>query len=480
MNQAPVNSCTVLLRVERIEREYDKKTIFTQYLNRIYFGQNCYGLATAARRYFGKPVSQLNLVECATLAGLVRAPSLCNPVTSMENAMDVKRETLDRMLTMGFITETERNNAVAEEIKLSSSKDTSQEVVSCVSLWANKELDDLRDDLGEHIGGMSVVTNLDLTLQQYVEQAMERALVAVEKSGNMPEVWMPILNENPQEAERLRKFYDSIKRPADMKVRNGNDLDGVLQCCVLVVDARRNNKGRVLAMVSGRSAVDGRDRWSEMCHPGKAASPLVYACACLPGGDNTHIVARNVEVTGQSLGYDVVSSFYKQLGLKLKLPSRENEMALYRGDFDMKRIDLARLLFDVQNQGRDYQFKLIDRVWSRGLKLLYSLEPEQAAEYIRRESATAVSQIPPFEVVEGQPVLLNELLPNNHGVMSMVFNNKGVAVFVWMGFDNPADMPEGTRMSGLIKRAASCLAKELHTEARARLRARTKANDEKK
>ncbi len=468
------------LLAQRIERNYDKKTIFTQYLNRIYFGQNCYGVATAARRYFGKPVSQLNLVECATLAGLVRAPSLCNPVTSMENAMDVKRETLDRMLTLGFISETERNNAVAEEIKLSSAKDVTQEVVSYVSMWANKELDDMRDELGEHIGGMGVVTNLDLQLQQYVEQAMERALIAVEKPGNMPEKWMPILHENPQESERLRKFYDSIKRPADMKVRDGNDLENVLQCCVLVVDARRNNKGRVLAMVSGRSAVDGRDRWSEMCRPGKAASPLVYACACLPGGDNTHIVARNVEVTGQSLGYDVVSAFYKQLGLNLKLPSRQNETALYRGEFDMKRIDLARLLFDIQNQGRDYQFKLIDRIWSRGQKLLYALEPEQAEEYIRRESATAVSQIPPFDVVEGQPVVMNEVLPDNRGIMCMVFNDKGVAVFVWMGFDNPEHMPQGTRMSGLMKRATLCLAKELHTEARARLRARAKAAEEKK
>ena len=56
--------------------------------------------------------------------------------------------------------------------------------------------------------------------------------------------------------------------------------------------------------------------------------------------------------------------------------------------------------------------------------------------------------------------------------MGMVFNNRGIAVFVWMGFDDPADMPSGSRMTGLMKKAAYCLASELHTAARARLKAR--------
>lgn len=466
------------LLAQRIERRFDKQTILTQYLNRIYFGQNCYGIAEAASRYFGKHVMELNLVECATLAGLVRAPSLCNPVTDMENAMGVKRETLARMLEMEFISQEEYDNAVAEPITLADESASVRAVPSYASMWATRELEEMREELGENAGGISVVANLDLDLQQRVEQSMERALVAVEKPNSFPDEWMPILNENPEEAQRLRKFYESIERPAGMKVRDGNDLERVLQCCVLVVDARRNNKGRVLAMVSGRSAVDGRDRWLDYCQPGNALSPLLYSCACLPGGDNTHIVAREAEVTGHSLGYDVVSSLYRKLGLDMQIPTRAEESALYRGEFRMRRIDLARILFDIQNQGRDYRFKLVSRVWSRGNKLLHVHAPEQAPEYIRRESATAVAEIPPFEVSDGQPVVLNETLPGRHGTMCMVFNNRGVAVFVWMGFDKTEDMPQSSRMSGLMKRAAYCLARELHSEARARLRAR--AAEEKK
>ncbi len=459
---------------QRIERRYDKQTILTQYLNRIYFGQNCYGIASAAARYFGKPVSALNLVECATLAGLVRAPSLCNPVTDMENAMGVKKETLGRMLEMEFISQEEHDNAVATEITLAPSTGSTGATASYASMWAQEELEELRDDIGENVGGIALVSNLDLPLQQLVEKSMERALIAVEKPLSMPDEWLPFLHENEEEALRLKKFYEvDVRRPADMKVRGmDNDMEHILQCCVLVVDARRNNKGRVLAMVSGRSAVDGRDRWREMCMPGNAVAPFLFSCACLPGGDSTHIVARKADVTGMSLGYDVVSSAYKRLGMGLQLPDREHEVALYKGEFLMRRLDLVRLLYDIQNQGRDHRLMITDRVWSRGRRLLYAFEPEHEKEYIRRESAEAVSQIPPFEVTEGQPVVLNEILPAHHGNLCMVFNNKGVAVFVWMGYDDPADMPEGSRMQGLIKKASYCLAREIHAAARNRLRIR--------
>lgn len=461
------------LLAQRIEKEYDKDTILTQYLNRIYFGQNCYGVAAAADRYFGKHVSELNLVECATLAGLVRAPSLCNPVTSMDNAMGVKRETLGRMLEMEYITQEEHDRAVNEPIVLAKSGKDETPVVSYATMWARRELDDLRGELGEHVGGISVVTNMDLELQKLVEISMEKALVAVEKPGNIPDEWLPFLNANADEAKRLRKFYDeSVRRPAEMKVRGtDNDMEHILQCCVMVVDSRRNNKGRVLAMVSGRSAVDGRDRWGEMCMPGNAMAPFLYSCACLPGGDNTHIVARKPDVTGRSLGYDVVRAAYEKLGLGIELPEREQELALYRGMFKMRRVDLARILFDIQNEGRNYRFSILNRVWSRGGRMLYAFDPVENGEYIRREGAGTVAAIPPFIVEDGKPVVLNETLPENHGNMCMVFNQRGVAVFVWMGFDDPADMPSGSRMSGLMKKATYCLAIELHTAARARLKA---------
>ena len=89
----------------RIEGKYSKDEILTAYLNRIYFGQQCYGIAQAADLYFGKKVADLTLAECATLAGLVRGPSIYNPVYSPEAAAKVRNATLERMFECEFITQ---------------------------------------------------------------------------------------------------------------------------------------------------------------------------------------------------------------------------------------------------------------------------------------------------------------------------------------------------------------------------------------
>ncbi len=466
---------------QRIEKRYDKPTIFTQYVNRIYFGENCYGIAAAARHYFGKDVPQLTLVECATLAGLVRGPSIFNPCASMESAMTVKKETLDRMLELDYISPEDHAAAVEAPIALASHGGDEEAGASYAILWANKELEELQDGLGENAGGISVVSNLNLEVQQYAEKAMEQALTAVERPDLFPAEWEEQLKAfAADEIERRKKLFTTAKRPASLKVRmQDNDLAGLLQCSVLVVDARRNRKGRVLAVIGGRSAADGIDRWQGTLRPGRAAAPLIFCCACLPGGAQQHIVARSAEVTGQRIGYDVVRSFLDGLKLGLTLPPRAQERELYNGEFDMKCLDLARLLFILNNQGRGYRLSLVDVVWSRGNVPLYRYEPEKAPEYIRRETAQTVSKLDPFVRPEGKPIVLSEFLPGNTGQFTMVGNENGVYTFVWMGFDDPKAASSATprELRRLISTASLHLATDIHAKARELLR---KAAQEKK
>ncbi len=467
---------------QRIEKRYNKATIFTQYLNRIYYGENCYGIARAADYYFGKRVGELNLVECATLAGLVRAPSLCNPCHSMENAMGVKRETLARMLEQGYITQEQYEAAEAAPIELAARVADDSAGSSYATLWANHELEELQQELGENAGGITVVSNLNLAVQHYAEVAMERALQAVEKTGSFPAEWEPFLGDVASEAAAQRKSFMESRRPSTLRVRKeDNNLKGVLQCCVLVVDARRNRRGKVLAVIGGRSAADGIDRWQGILRPGRAAAPLVFCCACLPGGDEHHIVARSAEVTGQRLGYDVVRFFMDSLKLNIELPERAQENKLYNGLYDMKRLELARLLFVLTNQGRGYRLSLVNTVWSRSSVGIYQYEPAKAPEYIRRESAVTVSQLSPFVLEEGKPTVLNESLPDNMGQFSMVCNDNGICTFVWMGLDDTASPEASSRdLRRLLSRASLYLAREIHAQTRSLIRQEKKQAEEKK
>ena len=463
----------------RIESEYDKQTILCQYLSRIYFGQSRYGLRDAAAYYFGREVKDLDLVQSATLAGLVRGPSIFNPVASMDKAMTVKRETLDRMLEQEMISQEEHDAAVQAPIELHiGAAAEAPGSGSYPTMWVCRELDDIGTALLQGNRELSVVSNLDLDIQTYLERSVEAALTAVENPHEYPESWKA-LADTPEAAKAQQEAFSKMRRPVNLRRRGmDNNLEGLLQCCALVVDSRRNHKGNVLALVGGRSAVDGVDRWVRRTMPGRAIAPLVFSCACVAGEQGTHIVSKDAVLTGRQIGYGVERAFFDSLDLDADLPDKEHEEDLYAGRFRLPLVDLARLLFDMQNLGRGYKLSLTNTVWSRAGTALYAYEPEKAPEYIRRESAQAVASIPPFITQDDRSVVLNETLPGNGGQFVMITRDKGVAVFVWMGFDKPTQDVAGTReMQRLLQRAASNLARDVFTQARAVLRAKSKQQE---
>src|SRR5262245_2885163 len=93
----------------RLERHFSKRDILTLYLNQIFLGHGSYGVAAAARRYFDKAVSDLDLGEMALLAGLARAPSRFSPLTNLEAARARRDQVLGTMIAAGYLTEDEAN-----------------------------------------------------------------------------------------------------------------------------------------------------------------------------------------------------------------------------------------------------------------------------------------------------------------------------------------------------------------------------------
>jgi membrane peptidoglycan carboxypeptidase len=85
-----------------LERRYTKDQILEKYLNIAYFGSGVYGVATAARHYFGRRIEDLTLPEAALLAGLVKNPRQYDPVTHRAKAKERRDVVLDRMAEVGF------------------------------------------------------------------------------------------------------------------------------------------------------------------------------------------------------------------------------------------------------------------------------------------------------------------------------------------------------------------------------------------
>lgn len=103
----------------QLERNYTKEEIIAMYLNYFDFLNNAVGIKNAAKTYFGKAPIDLTLEECATLVGMVKNPSLFNPVRFNERSKERRNLVLSQMQKHGYITQTEMETAQATALDVS-------------------------------------------------------------------------------------------------------------------------------------------------------------------------------------------------------------------------------------------------------------------------------------------------------------------------------------------------------------------------
>jgi len=160
----------------RLERSLSKPEILTQYINRISFGNQAYGIEAASRLYFGKPASQLSLAESAFLAAIPRSPSLLNPYRAFSRLKRKQIAVLARMGELGLVSEAERERAQTEDIRL---------VPESKSFRAAHFCDFILTQLspGERRGLSAIETTLDYGLQKKIEVLLKNDLGTMEDRG---------------------------------------------------------------------------------------------------------------------------------------------------------------------------------------------------------------------------------------------------------------------------------------------------------
>ncbi|HEX2075442.1 MAG TPA: transglycosylase domain-containing protein [Geodermatophilus sp.] len=100
-----------------LEEEYGKDEILTRYLNIVYFGEGAYGIQAAAQTYFGVNASELSLPQAAMLAGLVQTPAADNPLENPDRARERRDQVLERMYSLGHISERQFTEASATPVE---------------------------------------------------------------------------------------------------------------------------------------------------------------------------------------------------------------------------------------------------------------------------------------------------------------------------------------------------------------------------
>ncbi|NIF33980.1 peptidoglycan glycosyltransferase/peptidoglycan DD-transpeptidase MrcA [Enterobacter sp. Cy-643] len=161
----------------RIEQMLNKDEILELYLNKIYLGYRAYGVGAAAQVYFGKTVDQLTLSEIAVIAGLPKAPSTFNPLYSMDRSTARRNVVLSRMLSEGYISQSQYDEARNQPID--ASYHTPEIAFSAPYL---SEL--VRQDMVARYGdkayedGYKVYTTLSRKIQQGAQDAVRNNVIA--------------------------------------------------------------------------------------------------------------------------------------------------------------------------------------------------------------------------------------------------------------------------------------------------------------
>lgn len=160
----------------KIERELTKNEILELYLNKIYLGQRAYGVGAAAQVYYGTGITGLNLAQHAMLAGLPKAPSRTNPVTSPEQAVQRRSYVLRRMLELGYIDQARFQAADNAPVTASLHSPSIDLEAPYVAEMVRKHLVEEYGD-SAYSAGYVVTTTIRDTLQVAANRALNRALL---------------------------------------------------------------------------------------------------------------------------------------------------------------------------------------------------------------------------------------------------------------------------------------------------------------
>jgi len=248
-----------------LEQSYTKDQILEAYLNEIYMGRG-YGFQNAARNYFGKSVTDINVAEAALLAAILNMPGMYDPFRSPERAKRRRDTVLNRMADEGYLTREEAERWKSVPLPEREPEGAVSSLAPYFAEWVRQILD---SRFGDEIyrNGLRVRTTLDIEMQKAAEAAMDSGFVAIEAD--------PIF-AHPKDAA-----FDTVSSfPGETPY---------LQGALVAIDPAT---GGVRAMVGGRDFQQSKFDRARLAHrqAGSSFKPFVYTAAIAAGIPASHIV----------------------------------------------------------------------------------------------------------------------------------------------------------------------------------------------
>jgi len=150
-----------------LENKYTKKQILSIYLNKVYLGAGIYGIDAASKYYFGKNAHDLNLYECAIIAGLPKAPSRFSPLNNPELSGQRAYQVLTSMFENSYITKEQKDGA-EKSVQLNTSLLGSKEF-GYFTNW-------IYERIGQHVDGDNIDITIKSSLDRHIQKTVQKTL----------------------------------------------------------------------------------------------------------------------------------------------------------------------------------------------------------------------------------------------------------------------------------------------------------------
>ena len=239
----------------KIERAFSKEEILEKYLNQIYFGYGVYGVEAASHFYFGKDVSELDLSECAMLAGIPRSPLIYSPFRDSAAAIKRRNIVLKIMKDQGWIDDSLYKIATKEHLKLApgpKKREAAPFAPYFIEMVRRYVLERYGEEFLYELGG-KIYTTLDVSLQKKAEKVVDSMLTYYEDRYNI--------------SPRKKDYVPDTLNPPKY-----------LQGALVTLDV---HTGEILSLVGGRDFKDSQfNRVTQLFRqPGSAFKLFVYTAA---------------------------------------------------------------------------------------------------------------------------------------------------------------------------------------------------------
>lgn len=196
----------------RLEKNLTKEEILTEYLNRIFFGNNCYGIGAAAELYFKKEVKDLNINESVILASIIKSGTKFNPYKYEERLHLRKIYVLGQMKNNNYIKEEEYNNYINENTTIYTNREKNILKAPHFVMYIKDSLDKLK-----YSNITEVKTTLDYKMQKEASLVISNASQSLH-SFNVRNISCVILNAKTGEVLSMIGSMDYFDKETDGSV----------------------------------------------------------------------------------------------------------------------------------------------------------------------------------------------------------------------------------------------------------------------